>query len=1068
MARGFVAGGLAFTGFALVCTVLTGYVPMWLVSRAELVDRFCWFGEGIFSTSYRWGDDLPTLGITCTAEAGLARSSYEAYCQPMMNPTLDNGRVPMTAEFRREMCSRTTASQALLICAIFLACMGMVCGFLTHITRKFYFQLYCSVGATSCCTIAFILQATTLFLMQTSPLFGDEHIAALSRGFRKPYQGTSCLYQMPTLASILHQRNYDGRMQCLFPGPSFAFSMSAMVGFLFAGLLFGMKLHEANLVRRLAIKHHNPDQLEWSNEMQSPLFASNVVEVSSSNDEAAVAVDEDGDSEADTLRTALLDPSTYEGNQNTPGSPGIALPSRFRFGRHYSLYGAFMRRTSRHGVWVRHLINAIPPLMNIAHACILGFWVMKGTAFATIAHFDQLKGGAPHHGFANDIIDLSYGLQPSTNITTSMEYQNLTDAFEDLYISMVEDLLFPIEGHLWLDNVTVKQHIIEFSPITTLHVFFGAKAFGLGIAQLVSVFLWPILKVLIWAMFWYAPADETFRGRIYAWVDIMGKISLANLYMLVILSLSNYFERTIYIPWYKAPLVIRPLHKLRVRMSFGIQPGFGIDGYTLSFILSLLMGEANVAVHRFAKSWEEKRRDEEHQKWQSEPLEDDLLQMSVSRSSADLNVTQNEEQLESSPLVSRRRNIRDAENHASTSLLADPLFSEADSPYQMMTNERQAYRRRFSSLVGSFSLDVGNTDPEVLLNNNSRGRFDITSSQDEENTQQNVSFAEDSVLRQMEYYKALRSESCQNHIFSPTPGEFYRCSRVGKVLMFSLLILTLMILVSAIAVPTFTLRRSGLVGKLVIPPESQNLTFSVLHVPSAVLHVGLEGEPPHLMAISFFVFVIVMPLFHVLVLAAVWIFPWSPKQQLRLMNMIEVVNAWSGLDIFCIMLLFTLFDLRAFTTHLIENAGFKFLDEYLEKHNPELQVFTIQEEGLLPGYALLVFAVLLERILGHIIQLLFATMIAERRGVRDITHQTERMGMFFNHHHMSSASVQPLSNQLLRAHMSVLSPVANYFLASALPDHFYAGIPLTMWRRFSRHKILVRDFTFDPGHNLGE
>jgi hypothetical protein len=72
MARGFVAGGISFGLFSLIGIVGCIAIPMWLVSRTELVDKFCWYGEGIWQTSVRWGDDIPTAGVQCNNDASKA------------------------------------------------------------------------------------------------------------------------------------------------------------------------------------------------------------------------------------------------------------------------------------------------------------------------------------------------------------------------------------------------------------------------------------------------------------------------------------------------------------------------------------------------------------------------------------------------------------------------------------------------------------------------------------------------------------------------------------------------------------------------------------------------------------------------------------------------------------------------------------------------------------------------------------------------------------------------------------------------------------------------------------
>ncbi|GBG29287.1 Hypothetical Protein FCC1311_055092 [Hondaea fermentalgiana] len=939
MARGFVAGGLAFGGFGFICAILTAIVPMWLVSRTELVDQFCWFGEGIFITSYRWGDDIPALKLECSPQAGQARSSFEAYCAPSTHiPTLDGGRVPMTPKFRDEMCTRTNAAQVLILAAIALGGAALACGMLAHATSRFKAQLHSSIGATLCAATALMLEVATFVVMQTSPLFDDEHIAALASGFGLQYKGVSCMYQMPSLHSIWEQRNFD--------------------------------------------------------------------------DASA------GASQYETLQAA----SEHE------------ILSHFRSDRHYSLYGAFRRRWRKRGACVRHLINTIPPLLNIAHAVVLGLWIMNGTAFGNLIRVDEIK--LPH----NVHFDNTSAAQRLAGLL--LEFAGRESLQGNI----------PSRQELMPSNFTVIQHMIDFSPITTLQALFDGGAVFIGLIILVSIFIWPCIKVLIWSILWYAPADEVLRGRLYSWLDALGKISLANLYILAILCVSNYFERDIVVPWFLAPLIIQRSHALRVRISFAIQPGFGTYGYAISAILSLLMGQANLSAHRLAKSWEERRREEstnrkgETRSW--------VIQGSSSSSSSSYSDYDNEHgqaEQDDGALPAGRLDA----SRGGTTLLSNEEAAISPECQQPMSERRSL----------EDTLDVHDT-LRVPTDPNLDSRHDMELAGD-------ALWTERSVERQVAFYRLLGAEACQNHIFSPTPGTFYRCTLFGKAVVLTLLVTTLALMGVGLSTPIITLERSGIVGDILIPEESRNLTLSVVALPGVIQGAGLNGDPPGALSFGIGFFVIAMPLVHLVGLVLLWLVPWAPSDQVHFMRAIEVLNAWSAVDVFCLMIVAASFDLRAFTTHLIENGGFLPLDQYLEKHIPHLGAFTIQEERLLPGFGILVAAVVLERFVGHVVRLLFATMIAERRGLREIALQARKFSSVLHEIRAQSLAGEAqqqrapmLSNSLLRTNMAILSPTTRYVLASAVPSYFYAGLPLCLWRALAACGMLQRDYTFDES-NLG-
>ncbi|MBD5024560.1 hypothetical protein GUF51_07500, partial [Xanthomonas citri pv. citri] len=80
------------------------------------------------------------------------------------------------------------------------------------------------------------------------------------------------------------------------------------------------------------------------------------------------------------------------------------VPTRFKFERHYSLYGALVRRVSHRATVMRHVINVLPPLFNVLHAALLGLWVMNGTAFAVHVQVDEV----PHHHHRLHVLETSW------------------------------------------------------------------------------------------------------------------------------------------------------------------------------------------------------------------------------------------------------------------------------------------------------------------------------------------------------------------------------------------------------------------------------------------------------------------------------------------------------------------------------------------------------------------------------------------------------------------------------------------------------------------------------------
>jgi len=1057
MARGFVAGGLSFGLFGLVCLILTAAIPMWLVSRTELVHDFCWFGEGIWAAGTRWGDSVPALRLTCSPDAAEELSSYDAYCKNSTSQvTLDGGRVTLSEGFRAEMCKRTTASKWMVVFAGIFSVFGLGSGYLAHLVRLFKLQIYCSAAATLSCLFAFLLECGIMITMQTSPLFAEEHREALSTGFGNKYEGISCAYQIPSPSSFFRYRTLSGPMECLFPGPSFAFCLAAMVCSLFATMLFSLKLRESIMIRKISLEHLGTRELLSSRyNLHSPLFGGNL-EPSPDPQEPLL---ENAETQNLQMRNSGEMDSPREGSEPpaTDFSPGTAIPARFKFERHYSIYGAFLRRFSHHPAYFRNLLNSVPPLLNVLHAVLLGMWIMNGSAFATQINIDALPRN--HHVSQDESIDM---------------LQKAAVAFLDLP-EVQEEIFHRYEIIPKWENVTILQHMIEFSPITTVQVFFNAGAYSFCLVQLVSTFIWPIVKVLFWSWFWYTPADEVFRGRLYTMIDALGKIALANLYIFMFQILSNHFHRVIVVPWYVVPQFPLHLQNVRVSIQFAVNTGFGTYGYVLSFVLSMLMGEANVAAHRFAKSWEERRREEEEATWRKRSLRN-FEPASGGRSVAigSRGVTFSHQQQEENDTNDQSRPRR---------LLTS--FQAQDTPFMMMAQSHENFERSYARVPRLIAEEQDEDDERVesfdVEDRSPLPAPPVISDHHEEDDviAEHVPFADDIMDRQVQFYKRLRSEACSDHIFSPIQGQFHRCTSLGKAFIALFILSTLSTLVISLFVPVMEFRRSGIVGDFIIPYKARNLTYAIVDIPSALTESGLEGQYPTSLILSVIVFVIIMPIIHIVGLSIMWSVPLGPRNQIRIIHILEIVSAWSAIDVFTLCLLFTHFDLKAFTQELIDSAGLEPLDEFLRKYFPSVGAFIVEELVLLDGYAVLVATVVLEKVLEHIVQLQYATMIAERIGIHSIEKQAAQVpylnrlerqqreasvASHLNEAPVRSDHLHPLSNSLIREHMDVLSPAARYVFASSLTPYIYAGLPTPLWRLFEFVGIIERDHTFEAIH----
>src|SRR5690349_12349108 len=82
MARGLLSGALFFFSISLVMIIMILWPDSpwstWLMEKTELVDDFCWYGEGIWRTNMIWGET--GKGLECSRHGTNEGDAIDEYC----------------------------------------------------------------------------------------------------------------------------------------------------------------------------------------------------------------------------------------------------------------------------------------------------------------------------------------------------------------------------------------------------------------------------------------------------------------------------------------------------------------------------------------------------------------------------------------------------------------------------------------------------------------------------------------------------------------------------------------------------------------------------------------------------------------------------------------------------------------------------------------------------------------------------------------------------------------------------------------------------------------------------
>ena len=161
----------------------------------------------------------------------------------------------------------------------------------------------------------------------------------------------------------------------------------------------------------------------------------------------------------------------------------------------------------------------------------------------------------------------------------------------------------------WLQSEHHQYHILrfsnnmgDFSPIITVKEIWehGARLFPIGVTMSIGIF--PYIRVLLWTWLWFIPTEEAVRGRLLTMLNILGKYTLGNFFLLNIVGMAEFFVRQVRIP-------IPFIGHIDITIRETFITGFGTNGVIYACVFGLLLGDAFLRVHGRAKVYEEELRE---------------------------------------------------------------------------------------------------------------------------------------------------------------------------------------------------------------------------------------------------------------------------------------------------------------------------------------------------------------------------------------------------------------------------------------------------------------------------
>eukprot|EP00301_Raphidiophrys_heterophryoidea_P001274 c10620_g1_i1.p1 GENE.c10620_g1_i1~~c10620_g1_i1.p1 ORF type:complete len:1568 (-),score=387.24 c10620_g1_i1:170-4435(-) len=145
------------------------------------------------------------------------------------------------------------------------------------------------------------------------------------------------------------------------------------------------------------------------------------------------------------------------------------------------------------------------------------------------------------------------------------------------------------------DETLAHMDLFKFTLANSVTDMWNAKVYALSLLIAICSGGWPYLKTILLACAWYFPRNwlgQHKRDRLLMWLDVLGKWSLIDAYVLVLFIVAFRFHIA-------NPELLIPGEIASVDVF--VEPGFGIHGFLMAAVLQLILTHIIIHFHREAE-----------------------------------------------------------------------------------------------------------------------------------------------------------------------------------------------------------------------------------------------------------------------------------------------------------------------------------------------------------------------------------------------------------------------------------------------------------------------------------
>ncbi|KAH9255360.1 hypothetical protein BASA81_006479 [Batrachochytrium salamandrivorans] len=707
--------------------------------------------------------------------------------------------------------------------------------------------------------------------------------------------------------------------------------------------------------------------------------------------------------------------TTNGSNRAAAEEEGQVLPQTFHDVRTYSLYGATTRRFSHYSrLGQALLVTAFPFCVVMANVGTWMSYILIGiqivfnihVAITPISRLAQLTADAA---------------TVRTYNATGLLFSNTSTSFGEFTI--LDDTLNPF----------------NFSPMTSVYFFQQGEAYLICTVIIVAIFVLPVAKVVLWIWLFYAPTHEVTRGRWLIFLDALGKYSLANLFVMVLIVVSLTFTSNFIV----IPLSHNECFLIKVRAGINAGNGWGSYMFVLMSLFSLLLGQILVQLHCFACSWEEDNRSKLASVCSptSTLATPSTLATGAAFQSPDFMDTpflaacspDDEDRLPAIGTLSRAASspLRPLSTLATSLVDLSNLVPHRNHSYDILRalskyGSRTALRVLDNTQPVDFSPIAESGEDDYML----FGSPATTGGGDNRHVPQ--------LHRHV--------EAMCDRVHSPLHGVQLKFTPFGKIVMWLLVFIVVSLMLVCQTVPLFEAHEKGIVGDFVVEARDRYTTYSLLSLVTAVADTGYE-VPALELSTLFFLMTAVMPLMTALASAMLWGIPLTLEQQEFLFNWLEIASAWSSLDIMLLSLVIVRIEVANVISSLVAVAVPN-LNMLIKILFPFDIVLLDIDMRLKFGFGLLVVAVIAEKVAIYFITENAVQTISERKVERFLTQLASRRserGSEAGGNRTVNQLVAEASEGLLESDAILAFAPAGRYMSAQFPRTVYAGLPRSWW-----------------------